>query len=72
MKTALMAVGLFALLPFALPAILVFVLIVAAVAHWLAPLIWLVAVVYFIAKLIQGYRREHGSGVVHLGSAGGR
>lgn len=53
MKTLLMAVAAFALLPFALPAIMVTVVIAAGLIYYLAPALWLVAVIFVFAK---GYR----------------
>lgn len=53
MKTLLLTVGIFALLPFALPAILVSVLIVATIAYWLVPVLWVLAAVFVIAKIVK-------------------
>lgn len=53
MKTALMVIAAFALLPFALPAIVVAVVIVAGLTYYLAPALWLAAVIFVTVKGIR-------------------
>lgn len=71
MKTLLMTLGAFALLPLALPAILVFVVVAALSLYWLVPVLWTVAAVYVIVKLVRWFRNN---GALAMGGSrdGGR
>jgi uncharacterized membrane protein YgcG len=75
MKNVLMGLGIFALLPVALPAMVVGMVIVGALVYWLAPLLWLAAVAFIVHRawkgLSSGKNSPSGGGGSGVQSAGG-
>ncbi len=67
MKIILITLASFALLPFALPAIMVFVVMASLIAYWLVPILWVTAVVFVVLKLWRRYLGTMGMGNNRIG-----